>query len=138
MSPNMANETFTLGVDVGGVILDFIPYMNTDRSFDGPNYLSTPEVTGSIDSLAKLNKDKLFVGRIHLVSRFKHDERRIKEWLEYINFFGRTGIPESHFHPCKERKDKAEIARSLGVTHFIDDRAEVLREMAAFVLGLSV
>ena len=121
-----------LGVDVGGVILDFVPYMNTDRSFDGDNYLNTPEVPGAVETLAALNKGK-FAGRIFLVSRFKYDDRRIKEWLAHIDFYSRTSILEDHLYPCKERHEKEEIVRRLGVTHFVDDRAEVLSHMIGTV-----
>lgn len=121
-----------LGVDVGGVILDFVPHMNTERSFDGDNYLNTPDVSGAVDALASLNKGK-FAGRIFLVSRFKYDDRRIREWLAHIDFYSRTGIPESHLYPCKERHEKEEIVRKLKVTHFVDDRAEVLSHMIGTV-----
>jgi hypothetical protein len=37
---------------------------------------------------------------------------------------------------CAERHEKAPIVRELGITHFIDDRAEVMSYFADFVPNL--
>lgn len=125
-----------LGLDVGGVILDFVPYKDTDKDFGGPNYLETPEITDAIESISKLNKESRFAGNIYLVSKVKHDEFRIKSWLEKHDFFTKTGIPEDHLFTCKERADKEAIVKRLGVTHFVDDRAEILETMVGLVPNL--
>ena len=41
-------------------------------------------------------------------------------------FFKDTGIAEDHLHFCRTRPDKAPICRDLGITHFVDDRLDVL------------
>ena len=125
-----------LGVDVGGVVLDFIPYFNTELDFGGNNYLQTPEMKDAISSIKKLNESK-FKGNIFVVSKHGKDgPGRILEWLHSKNFFANTGIPENHFFPCAERHEKEGIVRKLGITHFVDDRAEVLEPMVNVVPNL--
>jgi hypothetical protein len=131
------NKPEILGVDVGGVILDFIRYFDTDLDFRGENYLQTPEIEGAIDSIAQLNKGR-FKDRVHVVTRYDttHGPGRVIEWLESKDFFGRTGIPMERYHPCAERHEKAPICVELGITHFVDDRAEVLSHMIGQVENL--
>ncbi len=127
------NQTQVLGLDFGGVILDFIRYNDTDLSFKGDNYLNTPEVARAIESVKKLNEAK-FKGNIYIVSRHGPEgPKRILEWIHHKNFFEITGIPEDHFYPCAERHEKEGIVRKLGITHFVDDRAEVLGHMVGVV-----
>jgi hypothetical protein len=119
-----------LGVDVGGVILDFVRHRGTGVSFDGDNYLRTPVIADAIESLAELNAGR-FKDRVYLVSRYPAEKgpERVQEWLRHVDFYGRTGIPESHLYQCAERHEKTPICKDLGVTHFVDDRAEVLAHM---------
>ena len=126
-----------LGVDVGGVILDFAPHLGTDLDFGGDNYLRTPEVEGAIDSIAALNKGK-FKDRVHVVTRYNPAKGpgRAIEWLTSKDFFNRTGIPMERYHMCTGRHDKAQICAEIGVTHFVDDRAEVLGHMLGQVPNL--
>ena len=60
--------TEILGVDIGGVILDFIPYFGTELDHQGVNYLNTPEIEDAIDSIAFLNKGR-FKDRVFVVSK---------------------------------------------------------------------
>ena len=132
----MNNSKRILGVDVGGVILDFAPYIDTDLAFAGENYLKTPSIEDAIDSLKTLNKS-MFAGNIFLVSKHGGDgPERILEWLDGQDFFKKTEIPKSNFHPCGKRNEKADIVKNLGITHFVDDRAEVLNYMIGVVPNL--
>lgn len=124
-----------LGVDVGGVLLDFVPYIGKELDFKEERYLETPEVEGAFGAVASLNAGR-FAGNVYLVSRVKEGPERVLAWLRHRKFFERTGIPESHFNHCFERNEKAPICRRLGITHFVDDRAEVLQTMADFVPNL--
>jgi hypothetical protein len=122
-----------LGVDVGGVILDFLRHLDSELAFSGPRYLETPEIPDAIDSIARLNTGR-FESRVYLVSKYLGDgPNRILEWLHERRFFEKTGIPPERFHPCKERHEKMPIARDLGITHFVDDRAEVLSYLQGVV-----
>jgi hypothetical protein len=55
------------------------------------------------------------------------------KWLERHHFFGSTGIPSNRVLFCRERHEKATICRQLGLTHFIDDRLEVLSHLVGMV-----
>lgn len=114
-----------LGVDIGGVIIDRVND-DTDTSFFGDNYLATTAVPGAFASLARLAPGR-FGGRVFLVSKCgARVEAKTRDWLAYHDFHAQTGIPASHVHFCRRRPDKAEVCERLGVTHFIDDRLEVL------------
>ena len=114
-----------LGVDVGGVIIDRVND-DTDTSFFSDNYLATTAVPGAFDALARLAAGR-FAGQVFLVSKCgARVEAKTREWLAHHDFHARTGIPAGHLHFCRRRRDKAGICERLGVTHFIDDRLEVL------------
>src|SRR6266571_7170723 len=50
-------------------------------------------------------------------------------WLAYHAFFERTGIPPENLHFVRRRPEKAPVCAGLGVTHFVDDRVDVLVHM---------
>ena len=124
-----------LGIDIGGVILDFaLSFKSGGVSDEG--FMATPVVVDSIESIAELNKG-VFKDNIYLVSKYSNDgPEGIRKWLHSQKFYERTGIPESHLYQCRERDGKAPIVKELGVTHFIDDRAEVMSHFADFVPNL--
>jgi hypothetical protein len=125
----MTNK-FVLGVDVGNVIIDHRPIMDTtDEALWNKKYSSVPASDGVFEYLRELNEGK-FKGNIYLVSKLKveHDERTLA-WLKDNNFFEKTGIEPSHLYFVRERKDKDDVCRKLGITHFIDDRLEILGYM---------
>lgn len=117
--------TATLGVDIGGVIIDRVND-NSDTSFFSDNFLSTTAVLGVFDAL-RILVEKRFGERVYLVSKCG---RRVHErtllWLDHHRFYERTGIKRNHLHFCRERHEKAGICARLGVTHFVDDRLEIL------------
>ena len=68
-----------------------------------------------------------FRDAVYVVSKCgEATEARSREWLSHNNFFERTGVPPSNVYFCRERAEKAPICTRLGVTHFVDDRLEVL------------
>ena len=114
-----------LGVDIGGVIIERKPE-GDDTAFFSARYLETPEVAGAIDAIAQLAKGR-FAGRVHLVSKCGETvETHTREWLEHHEFAKRTGLNPERMHFCRTRPEKAPIAKRLSITHFIDDRLEVL------------
>ncbi|MFC7545308.1 hypothetical protein [Plantactinospora sp. GCM10030261] len=118
------DETNRLGVDIGGVIIQPADD-DADTSFFGGNYLRTPQMPGAFDGLAALAGT--FGERIWLVSKCgEQTQRRTLEWLAHHDFHHQTGIPPERVRFCRHRPDKAPIARDLGLTHFVDDRLEVL------------
>jgi hypothetical protein len=112
-------------VDVGGVII--MPSDEVeDTSFFGEDYLRTPAVPDAFASLATLVRDR-FGDQVHLLSKCgESTEERTREWLEHHDFYARTGITPRHVHFVRTREAKAPVAANLGLTHFVDDRLEVL------------
>lgn len=114
-----------LGVDIGGVIIDS-KRKETQKLFASSDYLKTPAVPGALGALNRL-ASTVFYERLYVVS--KCDEARelkTRAWLVKHKFYELTGIPEDRVRFCRERRDKAQICNKLGITHFIDDRLEVL------------
>lgn len=115
-----------LGIDVGGVIIDRKRNDDSDTSLFGPNYLNAFAVPGAFDTIRELNSSD-FEGQIFIVSKCGHNiERKTREWMVHNKFPELTGVPMEKFHFCRRRADKAPICQKLGITHFIDDKLEVL------------
>lgn len=118
-----------LGVDIGGVIIDRANDQ-TDTSFFSENYLKTTPVPGAFETLKQLAEVRF--GSVYLVSKCgRNTQRKTLEWLEYNDFPKLTGIPLERARFCRERHEKAGICEGLGITHFIDDRLEVLGYLAS-------
>jgi hypothetical protein len=121
-----------LGVDIGGVIIDRVND-GTDTSFFGDKYLDTAAVPNAIAALKVLATGR-FAGRVHLVSKAgTRTQQRTREWLIHRNFHEVARIPADQVHFCRERHEKAPICQKLGITHFIDDRLEVLGHLIGIV-----
>lgn len=118
-----------LGIDIGGVLA---PMAGPDsEGFFGPAWLDTPEVPDALEVIARLNSN-LFEGRIAIVSKASRTiASRSRNWLHGIDFFTRTGVDPTNVYFVEERPDKAPVCQSLGVTHFIDDRLDVLLHLTS-------
>jgi hypothetical protein len=67
---------------------------------------------------------------VHIISRVNEEqEHRGIKWMTDTDFLAQINLPRDHVHFCRERRDKADIARALKVTHHIDDRPEVMAHM---------
>jgi hypothetical protein len=121
-----------LGVDIGRVI---IAGDGPDTSFVGGSdeeALRAPAMPGAFDSLSRLRAR--FEGRVWLVSKCgPRVQARTRLWLAHHRFFERTGIDPEHLRFCRTRPEKAPICAKLGITCFIDDRADVLAAMSGVV-----
>lgn len=124
-----------LGVDIGRVIIDGSSPDGGDTSFFRgglDNALHTPPVNGVFEALTVLVQR--FDGRVWLVSKCQERvELRTKAWLEHHEVFDRTGLSADHLRFCRRRSEKAPICAGLGITHFIDDRVDVLAPMRGVV-----
>ena len=108
----MADQT--LGVDIGGVIIN--------RTLKGDSYPPLPDVFEVLKNL----REKKF-GNIILVSHADSDLRmKMLDWLLRQDFHRKTGISFLNIHFSRKRSEKVAICRKYKVTHFIDDRTEVL------------
>lgn len=114
-----------LGIDIGGVIIDRVND-GSDTSFFGDNYLATAPTPSVFDALARLVSDK-FGDHAYVVSKCgQRTQIKSLEWLEHHRFSERTGISLDRVRFCRERSGKAPIAAELGISHFVDDKLEVL------------
>jgi hypothetical protein len=130
-----------LGIDIGRVIMcpardDGQP----DTSFltaDDAAALETPAAPGMFEVVPRLVD--AFGGRVWLVSKAgTRIENLTRRWFVRHEFFARTGLKEDQARFCRRREDKRAHAAELGLTHFIDDRADVLTHLRGLVphLGL--
>jgi hypothetical protein len=103
-------DTPILGLDFGNVI-------------KGPDGM----MTGFMDALRRLKV--IFEDKIYIISRVDTlaDEYKVSDYLDkhdiykWINFF--------NVNFCRRRDEKGPIAENLGISHFVDDRTEVLSYM---------
>lgn len=116
-----------LGIDFGRTICDIgSGHVTTGRAEVDPHFFDLPFVDGALEQI------KSFVPlfgpqSMHIVSKCAPEsEDPIKGWLARKNFWELTGMREGNIHFCRERDQKFEICLELGVSHFVDDRREVL------------
>lgn len=117
-----------LGVDIGRVIIRS-DTDDPDRNIFGADFLLSPEVEGALEALRELNVSGRW-DQIHLVSKCKPPvQERTRLWLDKHDFYIKTGIERENVHYCLERFEKGIIAANLALTHFVDDRLDVLQSM---------
>lgn len=114
-----------LGIDIGGVIIDRAND-KTDTSFFSDNYLKTTAVEGAFEAIA-LQVERKFGANVFLVSKAgPNTQRKTLQWLQHHDFWNITKVPDGNIRFCLKRREKAAICAELGITHFIDDRLEIL------------
>jgi hypothetical protein len=75
-----------------------------------------------------------FGGQVWLVSKaHTRMQEKTRLWLRHHAFFERTGIAPGNLRFCFERHEKAGHCRDLGLTHFVDDRLDVLGHLEGVV-----
>lgn len=117
-----------LGVDVGGVLVDRVAE-GSDTSFFGDHPMDIPQVDGAFDEIASLARN-VFDYRVHIVSKAGPKIAGLtREWLGRTRFFEITGISAANVWFVRKRPEKDPICRRLGVTHFVDDRLDVLQHL---------
>lgn len=122
-----------VGLDVGGVLTDSQKNDGTDTSFRTDNFMKTSSVPGALEAVATLVR---WYGaeNIFIISKCGEViEYKTRLWLAGNGFFSQTGFQESNLNFCLHRADKAPIAARLGLTDFVDDRADVLAYMDGIV-----
>lgn len=127
-SPHSLLPTPALGIDVGGVLVDFIA-RGEDTSFFGTRPIETPATEGSHEALSRLLD--LFAGRVYIVSKAGPRIAGLtRQWLVEQQFVGPGALAESDVFFVTERSEKNTVCRRVGITHFIDDRLDVLKHLA--------
>jgi hypothetical protein len=124
-----------IGVDIGRVIINGD---GPDTAFFGHSEeqaMGTPAVSGAFEAVAELVER--FAGRVYLVSKCgPRIQSRSLAWLDHHGFWAATGVDRAQVRFCRERRDKAIHAVELGLTHFVDDRFDVLSHLAGRVARL--
>lgn len=120
----MNTNKIRIGMDIGGVIRgDF------DQSLSMQEYLSETLLANATNVIKDII-DVFGAKNIFIISRCpKFAEEVIIKWLDNQNMFKNIGFIRKNVFFCRERTDKALIAKRLKLTYFIDDRVEVLDAM---------
>jgi hypothetical protein len=132
-------STPKLGVDFGRVINDALSHpIGDDTAFLGgteEEMLETPVMRGAFDVLGRLVTT--FEGRVWVISKCGPKvQDRTERWLTHHRFFELTGVAQDHIRFCRQRAEKADHCRQLGITHFVDDRYDVLTHLQGVVQHL--
>jgi hypothetical protein len=125
-----------LGVDFGRVINDGAshPSGNDTAFLTGSEQmmLATPVMAGAIDGLTALVRD--FESRVWIISKAgPRIQANTERWLSHHGFWDVTGIPSTQNRFVRQRRDKADVCAEVGVTHFVDDRSEVISTLDGVV-----
>ncbi len=124
--------TEVLGIDIGGVIIDRAND-NTDTSFFSDNYLRTTQSPNAFTVIRALVENR-FQSRVYVVSKCGPKvQAKSLRWLDHHQFYDLTRVSRGSIHFCLERHEKAGICKELQITHFIDDKLEVLGHLDGIV-----
>jgi len=116
-----------LGLDVGGVLVARAAG-GADTSFFGSRPMGTPATAGAADAVRELVG--IFGSRVHIVSKAgPRIEALSRAWLARNGFVGEALVAPDHLHFVTTRSDKGPVCAALGVTHFVDDRLDVLEHL---------
>lgn len=124
-----------LGIDIGKVIMEPIRGGKADTAFLSGSLeraMETPPAPGAFDGVRTLVE--AFAGQAWLVSKAGPNvQAKTRRWLRHWDFFAATGLAPKHLRFCLRREDKAGHAKQLKLTHFIDDRLDVLEHLRGIV-----
>jgi hypothetical protein len=125
-----------LGIDIGRVLIaPDAADGRADTSFIGGSLeaaLATPPYEGMFETVPHLVER--FGGLVWLVSKAgPRVQEKTRQWLKHHRFFERTCIAPENLRFCLERPQKAQHCREIGITHFIDDRPDVLEHLERVV-----
>jgi hypothetical protein len=118
-----------LGVDFGGVIAERADGLLHPREVSIDR---VPPVPGALEAVRKAVR--ALDGQVWIISKASAStERWTREWLAHYRFLADTGVPGHHLIFVRERGGKAVVCGELGITDFIDDRAEILDSLRGIV-----
>ena len=132
------NSEPRIGIDIGRVIMTPVQGGKADTSFLSGGLekaVQTPPSPGAFEGVRTLVS--AFSGRAWLVSKAGPSvQGKTKQWLRHWDFYGETGLPRTHLRFCLERAQKLGHCRQLKITHFVDDRLDVLEHLRGSVARL--
>ncbi len=124
-----------VGIDIGKVIIGPVLGGRADTSFlrgDLAKALETRPAEGALEGVAALVT--AFAGQAWLISKARpNTQMKTKHWLRHWDFYAKTGLPPGNLRFCLERRQKAGHCKQLRITHFIDDRLDVLAQLRDLV-----
>jgi hypothetical protein len=119
-----------LGIDFGRVISGG----EGDDTIFTDNFLETPELEGATETIARI---KPMFDDVVIISKCGPKiQRKTNLWLYHHRFFEKTDIDSDRLFFCRERSEKVGIAQRLGVTHYVDNRMDIIRSMIGVVPNL--
>lgn len=129
--------SIVFGTDLGGVVIQpASDNVKSDTSFFNDNYLNTPPVEGAFEALRQI-VECLRYQNVYVISKCGVEiQKKSINWMVHNDFFNATGIAPYRVNYCIERIDKVPIAARLGLTHFVDDRLDILESMNGVVPNL--
>ena len=130
------HSPLTLGIDIGRVIIGAVDASGAgDTSFLSGSEeaaLATPATEGAFEAIAELTA--AFGGRVWLVSKCgPRIQQLTRRWLQRNSFYERTGVRQDRLLFCRKRPEKRDHCATIGATHFIDDRLDVLDHLVGLV-----
>lgn len=127
MISKMENKK-ALGVDIGNVIINNRLNDPEINKVDELVYSQFSPSEGVFEALKVLSE--YFDGEVYLISKCTEwAQEQILLWLKSHDLYNKTGVKEGNVHFVRQRHEKDNVCRKLGITHFIDDRLEVLSHM---------
>jgi len=135
---NTTDKKLKLGIDIGRVIMAPVVGGKSDTSFltgGIEQAMQTPPSPNAIESIIKLIN--LFNGNVWLVSKAGvNTQNKTLLWLDHREIYQETGLSRDNVRFCRKRHEKAGHCKELGITHFIDDRIDVLKHLKYIVPNL--
>jgi hypothetical protein len=134
---NMTEELRpALGIDIGRVLM----CPADDDGAPDTSFLSLPDAQALEVPAAPCMWDvvpeivDVFERRVWLVSKAgARIEALTRRWLAHHRFFERVGMAPDAVRFCRRRPEKRDHALLLGLTHFVDDRVDVLQALRGAV-----
>jgi len=129
-------ETGRIGIDFGRVIMGAADVGgDADTSFlsgGEDRAMATPATVGSLEVIRELVRAT--DGKVFIVSKCgPRVAARTQRWLVHQRFFEQTGMPPGHVRFCRQRHEKRGHCADLAISHFIDDRIDVLCHLRGLV-----
>ena len=125
------NITPRIGIDIGKVIMSPVVGGRSDTSFLSGSLeraMQTPPTPHALEAVRELVE--VFDGQAWLISKAGPSVQfKTKEWLKHWDFYSHTQLPRKNLRFCLRRPDKAGHCKQLKITHFIDDRLDVLKHL---------
>lgn len=124
-----------LGIDIGRVIIRPDDLLGPqDTKFLGSTRAEAMKTPPNHDAFEVIRELVPLFESTWLVSKCGESvQHKSRAWLDHHRFWEATGIPRGNLRFCLTRRGKAPHCEELGITHFIDDRADVHQHLEGLV-----